>query len=70
MKLIPNAKKVLIGASSMQLIGASIAVQAVELLPVLQNVIPPGPYKWVALGVTVLAGVARLIKQEKLHDDE
>lgn len=68
MKLIPNASKVLSGATSMFFIYASVAVQAVELLPVLQDVIPPGPYKWIALGVTAAAGVARIIRQEKLHD--
>lgn len=71
MRLIPNAKDVAKRAWSMRLIGGGVALQvAAELVPYVMDAVPlTGAFRVAAIGVTALAAVARLVKQEGLSDD-
>lgn len=65
MKLIPNAGKVARGASSMWLIyGAGALELGEQLLPQMADFLP----WYIKVGVLAAAGIARLVKQETLHN--
>lgn len=72
MKLIPDAGKVAKRASSMWLIYGGVALQAAaEVAPYLMDAVPGGGWlRIAAIVVTAGAGVARLVKQEDLHNGQ
>lgn len=71
MKLIPNAGKVLKKSSSIKFIGGSVLLQIVATaIPYFMDYIPSGPLQIGAIAVTAAAGVARVIKQQGLGNDE
>lgn len=68
MKLIPNAAKVAKKAWSPRLIGLGVLIQAAELMPQVNELLPPGPLKWAGLIVMAAAGVARFVAQEEISN--
>lgn len=71
MRLIPNARKVIAHAWSVRFIGAGLVLQAAaEALPYVMDSIPQGPMRVAAAVVIAAAGVARVVKQEGISDEE